>query len=116
MFSRIALPLAKQVVRLNATAPRMAIRAFSAQTFLDRAEVSDRVLNVIKNVGNKVDASKLTEAAKFIDDLGLDSLDVVEVVMAIEEEFIIEIPDVEAERLLSPAQVIDYVAAHPMAK
>ncbi|RHY32395.1 hypothetical protein DYB32_002628 [Aphanomyces invadans] len=116
MFSRVALPFAKQAVRVNATAPRMAIRAFSAQTFLDRAEVHDRVLNVIKNVGNKVDHSKLNEKAKFIGDLGLDSLDVVEVVMAIEEEFVIEIPDAEAERLLTPAQVIDYVAAHPMAK
>ncbi|KAF0717316.1 Aste57867_2347 [Aphanomyces stellatus] len=114
MFSRVALPFAKQAVRLSA--PRMmAVRAFSAQTFLDRSEVSERVLNVIKNF-QKVDAAKISEGAKFVDDLGLDSLDVVEVVMAMEEEFVIEIPDNEAERLLTPAQVIDYVAAHPMAK
>ena len=48
--------------------------------------------------------------------MGLDSLDVVEVVMAMEEEFTIEIPDNESEKLLTPALVIDYIAAHPMAK
>ncbi|KAG9411502.1 acyl carrier protein [Aphanomyces cochlioides] len=116
MLSRVAVPLVKQVSMRMMGASRMAaVRAFSAQTFLDRGEVSERVLNVLKNF-EKTDAAKITETAKFIEDLGLDSLDVVEVVMAVEEEFVIEIPDNEAERLLTPAQVIDYVAAHPMAK
>ncbi|GMF54238.1 unnamed protein product [Phytophthora fragariaefolia] len=87
----------------------------SAQTFLDRNEVSERVLGVVKNF-EKVDADAVKEGAKFQEDLGLDSLDVVEVVMAMEEEFTIEIPDNESEKLLTPAQVIDYIAAHPMAK
>ncbi|CAK4198055.1 unnamed protein product [Aphanomyces euteiches] len=116
MLSRVAVPLVKQVSMRMMGASRMAaVRAFSAQTFLDRGEVSERVLNVLKNF-EKTDAAKITETAKFIEDLGLDSLDVVEVVMSVEEEFVIEIPDNEAERLLTPAQVIDYVAAHPMAK
>lgn len=91
------------------------VRFFSAQTFLDRSEVSDRVLSVLKNF-EKVDPEKVGEAKKFVEDLGLDSLDVVEVVMAMEEEFTIEIPDNESEKLTTPAQVIDYIAAHPMAK
>jgi NADH dehydrogenase (ubiquinone) 1 alpha/beta subcomplex 1 len=119
MFSRIAAPVVRNAfantVRRVATPRIMAIRGFSSQTFLDRSEVSERVLGVLKNF-EKVQASKITETAKFIEDLGLDSLDVVEVVMAVEEEFVIEIPDSEAERLMTPAQVIDYVAAHPMAK
>uniref|UniRef100_A0AAV1ULX6 Acyl carrier protein n=1 Tax=Peronospora matthiolae TaxID=2874970 RepID=A0AAV1ULX6_9STRA len=90
-------------------------RFLSAQTFLDRNEVSERVLSVVKNF-DKVNADVVQESAKFQDDLGLDSLDVVEVVMAMEEEFTIEIPDNESEKLLTPALVIDYIAAHPMAK
>ncbi len=49
-------------------------------------------------------------------ELGLDSLDTVEVVMAFEEEFSIEIPDSEADKILSVADAIEYVAAHPQAK
>ena len=53
---------------------------------------------------------------KFIEDLGLDSLDVVEVVMAIEDEFAVEIPDIEADKISSIAEAIDYISTHPMAK
>ncbi|ETI38039.1 acyl carrier protein [Phytophthora nicotianae CJ01A1] len=109
-------PLSRAVARPQFVSARAApVRFFSAQTFLDRNEVSDRVLSVVKNF-EKVDADAVKEGAKFQEDLGLDSLDVVEVVMAMEEEFTIEIPDNESEKLLTPAQVIDYIAAHPMAK
>ena len=54
--------------------------------------------------------------SKFADDLGLDSLDSVEVVMAIEDEFAIEIPDAEADRIASIGDAVEYIAAHPMAK
>lgn len=116
-FAAALRPLARaaSVARPAPLAPA-AVRFFSAaQTFLDRSEVSDRVLGVVKNF-EKVDGDKVNEVAKFVEDLGLDSLDVVEVVMAMEEEFTIEIPDNEAEKLTTPAQVIDYIAAHPMAK
>ncbi|TMW69353.1 hypothetical protein Poli38472_001509 [Pythium oligandrum] len=109
-------PLTRAAVARPAFRAAANVRFFSAaQTFLDRHEVSDRVLGVITNF-EKVDAKKVNEAAKFVEDLGLDSLDVVEVVMAMEEEFTIEIPDNEAEKLTTLQQVIDYVAAHPMAK
>ena len=56
-----------------------------------------------------VEDGKITEDAKFIDDLGADSLDTVELIMQFEEEFGIEIPDDDAEGLLSVGQAIDYI-------
>ena len=60
--------------------------------------------------------TKVVPAARFKEDLDLDSLDAVEVVMAIEEEFSIEIPDSEADKILSIADAVAYVSGHPMAK
>ena len=91
------------------------IRTFAASTFLDPAEVTERIINVVKNF-DQVDASKVTEKVKFTDDLGLDSLDVVEVVMAIEDEFAIEIPDAEADKIASIEDAVEYISSHPMAK
>ena len=56
-----------------------------------------------------VEDKKITMDAKFIDDLGADSLDTVELIMQFEEEFGIEIPDEEAEGLLSVGQAVDYI-------
>ena len=56
-----------------------------------------------------IDNGKITTDAKFIDDLGADSLDTVELIMQFEEEFGIEIPDEDAESLLSVGQVVDYI-------
>jgi NADH dehydrogenase (ubiquinone) 1 alpha/beta subcomplex 1 len=58
----------------------------------------------------------LTPASRFKEDLDLDSLDAVEIVMAIEEEFSIEIPDAEADKILSIPDAIAYISGHPMAK
>ena len=85
------------------------------QTFLDKGMVAERVLQVIKNF-EKVDPAKVTDKAAFKDDLGLDSLDAVEVVMAIEEEFAIEIPDAEADAITSVEEAINYISTSPMAK
>ena len=82
---------------------------------MDAGEVAERIINVVKNF-DQVDASKVTDAVKFTDDLGLDSLDVVEVVMAIEDEFAIEIPDAEADKIQSVKEAIEYISSHPMAK
>ena len=54
--------------------------------------------------------------SSFQSELGLDSLDTVEVVMAFEEEFSIEIPDSEADKILSVSDAVEYVASHPAAK
>ena len=56
-----------------------------------------------------VDAVKITPEASFTNDLGADSLDVVELVMALEEEFDVEIPDEEAEKLQTVQSVVDYI-------
>ena len=58
-----------------------------------------------------VDKEKITNDAKFIDDLGADSLDTVELIMQFEEEFEIEIPDEDAEKILSVQQALDYISS-----
>jgi acyl carrier protein len=59
-----------------------------------------------------VDAEKVTEEASFIDDLGADSLDIVELVMAFEEEFGVEIPDDAAEKIATVKDAISYIEAN----
>ena len=85
------------------------------QTFLNPAEVQERIITVVKNF-DKCDPANVSSDSKFVDDLGLDSLDSVEVVMAIEDEFAIEIPDAEADRIASIGDAVEYIAAHQMAK
>lgn len=63
-----------------------------------------------------MDAAKVTPESKFVDELGLDSLDAVEVVMAIEDEFAVEIPDQEADKIASISDAVNYISTHPMAK
>ena len=62
-----------------------------------------------------MDSSKVSGDAKF-ETLDLDSLDIVEVVLAIEEEFAVEIPDAEADKILSINDAVDYICGHPQAK
>ena len=62
---------------------------------------------IVKHLG--IDESKVNLESKFIDDLGADSLDTVELVMAFEEEFGIEIPDDAAETILTVQNAIDYI-------
>lgn len=57
-----------------------------------------------------VDKEKVVSGASFVDDLGADSLDLVELIMAMEEEFDVEIPDEEAEKIATVQNAIDYVA------
>ncbi len=59
-----------------------------------------------------VNESEIKNDSSFVDDLGADSLDTVELVMALEEEFECEIPDEEAEKITNVQQAIDYVNAH----
>ncbi len=62
---------------------------------------------IVEQLG--VDAEKVTADAKFIEDLGADSLDTVELVMAFEDKFSIEVPDEAAERLKSVKDVVDFI-------
>lgn len=76
--------------------------------------VEERVKEIIvEQLG--VEASQVSEGAKFVDDLGADSLDTVELVMALEEEFSIEIPDEDAEKIVSVGDAIKYINEHATA-
>ena len=72
------------------------------------AEIEQKVKDIIVEQLN-VTPDQVTTDAKFIDDLGADSLDTVELVMAFEEEFEVEVPDEDAEKLQSVKDVITYI-------
>ncbi len=72
------------------------------------AEISQKVKSIIaEQLGVKVE--EVTDSASFVDDLGADSLDTVELVMALEEEFGIEIPDEDAEKMTNVGEAIRYL-------
>lgn len=77
-------------------------------------ELEEKITKVIvEKLG--VTADKVVPEAKFVEDLGADSLDQVELVMALEDEFSIEIPDEEAEKITTVQLAIDYAKAHAKA-
>jgi NADH dehydrogenase (ubiquinone) 1 alpha/beta subcomplex 1 len=114
LASRVAIRAANTSA-FSAIRQPQTIRTFAATTFLEPADVTERIINVIKNF-DQVDSNKISDKVKFTEDLGLDSLDVVEVVMAIEDEFAIEIPDAEADKIASIQDAVEYITSHPMAK
>ena len=74
-------------------------------------EVLEKVKEIIvEQLG--VSESSITMEASFIDDLGADSLDIVELIMALEEEFDMEIPDSDAEKVVTVKDVVDYIKEH----
>ena len=75
------------------------------------SEIADKVKNIIAEHLGIDDLGKLTDDAKFIDDLGADSLDTVELVMAFEEAFNVEIPDEKAETILTVGDAITHLEA-----
>jgi acyl carrier protein len=75
----------------------------------------DEILKKVKEITSEqlgVDEAQITLNAKFVDDLGADSLDTVELVMALEEEFDLEISDEDAEKLVSVQKAVDYIEDH----
>ncbi|GAK56797.1 MAG: acyl carrier protein [Candidatus Vecturithrix sp.] len=75
------------------------------------ADIQERVKAIIADQLG-VDESEITSEASFVDDLGADSLDTVELVMALEEEFGIEIPDEEAEKIATVKDAVNYIEEH----
>ena len=73
--------------------------------------VFERVMNVIVDQLS-VDADEVTLEASFVDDLGADSLDVVELIMGLETEFDIEIPDEDAEKISTVGDAVEYIKSH----
>ncbi|KAL2491364.1 Acyl carrier protein 1 [Abeliophyllum distichum] len=114
ILRHIRVPLSRTLI-VNGS-KTTAVRSMSSHgdDHLDKQEVINRVLDVVKSFP-KVEPSKVTPDVHFQKDLGLDSLDNVEIVMAIEEEFKLEIPDKEADKIDSCSLAIEYVYNHPMA-
>ena len=75
------------------------------------SDILDRVRKICINL-LKVDADKVTPEANFIDDLGGDSLDAVELIMAFEEEFKVEIPDADAEKIRTVQDAVSYITSN----
>ena len=73
--------------------------------------IEDKVKKIIAEKLS-VDIEEIVPEASFVDDLGADSMDLVELIMSMEEEFYIDIPDEEAEKLVTVKDVFDFVAAH----
>lgn len=90
------------------------IRFYSAAT-VDKKEITTRIIDVIKAFDKTAASSEVTPQTYFHKDLGLDSLDTVELLVAIEEEFDIEIPDKVADELKSVGETVDYIASNPEA-
>jgi len=79
-------------------------------------EIEQRVLGAIQNFYKITPTSVVTVQSHFSNDLGLDSLDSVELILAMEDEFSIEIPDSDAEKIQTASDIIKYILAHPHAK
>ncbi|KAF2402151.1 acyl carrier protein [Trichodelitschia bisporula] len=123
MFRPVFLTSVRAVSRVCRRAPIVrpsfkpamvpAMRWYSASAGLSKDEVQGRILDLLKNFDKVTDASKLGGSSHFANDLGLDSLDTVEVLMAIEEEFSLEIPDKEADAIHSVDQAVTYILSQP---
>merc|ERR1711936_1472905 len=93
------------------TANILQVRQYSHDIPMSLQLINDRIFLVLR-LYDKINPEKVSLESHFINDLGLDSLDHVEVIMAIEDEFGFEIPDDHAEKLMTPNQIIRYVADH----
>ncbi|XP_008788194.2 acyl carrier protein 2, mitochondrial-like [Phoenix dactylifera] len=94
---------------------RVSSQDSAAAMLLEKQEVTDRVLDLLRSCPF-IDPSKVSPTANFKIDLQLDMLDNVQVMVAAEEEFAVEIPNSEADKISSAAHLIAYIAAHPQAK
>jgi|SRR6201997_3604154 acyl carrier protein len=91
------------------------VRATSGRGGMGMASVEERVKQIIvEQLG--VDEAEVTPTASFVDDLGADSLDQVELVMAFEEAFGIEVPDEDAEKMTTVKDAIEYIDKHSKGK
>ncbi|OLN96905.1 Acyl carrier protein, mitochondrial [Colletotrichum chlorophyti] len=91
----------------------VSIRMYSAATGLNKEEVEGRIIALLQGFDKVNDPANIKPTAHFANDLGLDSLDTVEVVMAIEEEFSIEIPDKDADTIHSIEKAVEYIVNQP---
>ncbi|KAH7129415.1 acyl carrier protein-like protein [Dactylonectria estremocensis] len=121
--ARAAIRPAAQRTAFAVAAPRVsvlpkiqslqAVRMYSAGGALSKDEVEGRIVSLLQGFDKVNDISNIKGSAHFANDLGLDSLDTVEVVMAIEEEFSIEIPDKDADAIHSVEHAVEYILKQP---
>ncbi|KAI1385175.1 acyl carrier protein [Hypoxylon trugodes] len=123
--SRAATTAARPAIRraavparaVFAPAPKIAafqtVRMYSAGGGLKKEEVEGRIIGILQGFDKVNDPTNIKPTSHFSNDLGLDSLDTVEVVMAIEEEFSIEIPDKDADAIHSVNQAVEYILSQP---
>ncbi|QLG71649.1 hypothetical protein HG535_0B06950 [Zygotorulaspora mrakii] len=90
------------------------VRLYSSES-VDKNEITTRVIDVIKAFDKTAASKEVSPQTAFHKDLGLDSLDTVELLVAIEEEFDIEIPDKVADELKSVGETVEYIASNPEA-
>ncbi|KAK6171151.1 hypothetical protein SNE40_019400 [Patella caerulea] len=106
---RLALKTKPSSFLSKTTLLQSLVRKYSEKPPLNLELIEKRVLLVLK-LYDKINAEKLTLDSHFMNDLGLDSLDQVEIIMAMEDEFGFEIPDADSERLMRPKEIIQYIA------
>ncbi|KAF4592323.1 acyl carrier protein [Ophiocordyceps camponoti-floridani] len=93
--------------------PCFGARFYSSENGLDKQQIEGRIMSLLQGFDKVNDVKNITPTAHFANDMGLDSLDAVEVVMAIEEEFSIEIPDKDADAIHSVGQAVQYIMSQP---
>ncbi|AET40874.1 acyl carrier protein Ecym_7017 [Eremothecium cymbalariae DBVPG len=102
----------------NSTITRRAIPAYTNflrfySSSLNKDEITTRVIDVIKSFDKTAASANITLDTVFSKDLGLDSLDTVELLVAVEEEFDVEIPDKVADEIQSVGDAVNYIASNP---
>ncbi|KAJ2498734.1 mitochondrial acyl carrier protein [Coemansia sp. RSA 1972] len=107
-FAAAARPAVPRALNASVRFNMPTMRLYSAGGALSRSDIQARIFQLLQDF-DKVNQEKLSPTADFSKELGLDSLDTVEVVMAIEEEFSVEIPDDEADKISSVKEAIDYI-------
>ncbi|KAK0663491.1 acyl carrier protein-like protein [Cercophora samala] len=111
---RLAAPsTAKTFVPKASASWALQMRGYASGGGLTKQEVYERIKELLSGFDKVNNPENITETAHFANDLGLDSLDTVEVVMAIEEEFSIEIPDKDADTIHSVDKAVEYITSQP---
>ncbi|KAI9274605.1 acyl carrier protein-like protein [Phascolomyces articulosus] len=110
----VLLNAASRVAAVRAPVARVAAPAVFTRLYSagHSADIESRILDILRGF-DKIDESKVSLDAHFVNDLGLDSLDTVEVIMAVEEEFSVEITDKDADEIKTAKQAVEYISKRP---